>query len=368
MIDTGAVPSSTEGTRNGEELGDEMSTTSKPLPRCLTTSTILTNGFVSDTDSLFDESEHGEQDLSLDRNMSKMEKNPLEKALRSVTKKVKSWRKKLAKRRQLQEAHLVEQVQKETEFANSPEGIRLRQKRLESLGEMGVALFAPIEGAFGDDRDDHEDHKKELLIFRTETPAEHDSVNDDHGQVHVVPDDPTIPRLLSEGIMTQLAKAMPFTLHGRSWKRLFSISRDGDSFGTFMDSVKRNDYTVIVVQTTRGEIIGGFADAAWDCRTIEGCFYGAGTSFLFSLIQSNDHPDPFQIYRWRGVNDYSQMCRQGCIGMGGGGGSFGLCVQDDFTKGSSGACETYGNSGPLTSSQCFDVLNFEVYGFADRTW
>lgn len=368
MLDTGAVPSSMEEARNGEELGDEMPR-GKLLPRSLTTSTIRTNGFVSDTDSLLDESEDGDQDLTLDQDIHKMEKNPLEKALRSVTKKVLSWRKKLAKRQKLQEAHLLQQVQKETEFANSPEGIRLRQKRLESLGEMGVALFAPIEGAFGEDRDDHEDRKKELKLCRTDTPAnaQHDNGND-HIQVQVIPDDPTIPRLLSEGIMNQLVKAMPFTLHGRSWKRLFSISRDGDSFGTFMDSVKRNDYTVIVVQTTRGEIIGGFADAAWDCRTIEGCFYGAGTSFLFSLIQSNDHPDPFQIYRWRGVNDYSQMCRQGCIGMGGGGGSFGLCVQDDFTKGSSGACETYGNSGPLTSSQCFDILNFEVYGFADRTW
>ncbi|KAI2510153.1 hypothetical protein MHU86_4185 [Fragilaria crotonensis] len=363
-------PRSEQPTRN-DSTG---STTSKPLIRILTTTTLSSSTCRSDMDSLSDESVQGEfleQDSSIA--MHKEAPNPLEKALRSVTKKVLKWRKKMAQRRKAQEAHLLQQVQKEAEFAHSPEGIRLRRKRLESLGEMGLALFAPIEGAFSESRDELDvgelSEPKTTMVARSEAPADDDIDHaDDFIRIQVAPDDNTIPRLLSEGIMKELVKAMPYTLRGRSWTRLFSITRDGDSFGSFLNGVERNESTVVVVQTTKGEIIGGFADATWECRGVDGNFFGAGTSFIFSLVRSQENSDPIQIFRWQGVNDYSQVCRQGCIGMGGGGGSFGLFLQDDFTKGSSGACDTFGNAGPLTSSPCFDILNFEVYGFSERVW
>ena len=368
---------SVEGPRSEPACGDDSTSMScKPLIRILTTTTISSTSCPSDMDSLGDESiqeERLEQDSAIAMDESSSAPNPLEKALQAVTKKVAKWRKKMAQRRKAQEAHLLQQVQKEAEFAHSPEGMRLRRKRLESLGEMGVALFAPIEGAFCESRDeldaDDEPGPKRMLTVRSEAAVDCDADHaDDFIRVHVVPDDDTVPRLLSEGVMKELVKAMPYTLRGRSWTRLFSITRDGDSFGTFLNCVERSECTVVVIQTTRGEIIGGFADATWECRGVDGNFFGAGTSFLFSLVRSQPHSDPVQIYRWQGVNDYSQVCRQGCIGMGGGGGSFGLFLQDDFTKGSSGACETYGNPGPLTSSPCFDILNFEVYGFSERFW
>lgn len=360
-----------EDSQSERTCGDDSTMICKPLLRILTTTTLSSTSCPSDMDSLAEESVQ-EELLEKDSDRPSSAPNPLEKALRSVTKKVSKWRKKMAQRRKVQEAHLLQQVQKEAEFAHSPEGIRLRRKRLESLGEMGMALFAPIEGAFSECRDeldaDGVSGPKEMLMTRSAGPVDDDDDHaDDFIRIHVVPDDDSIPRLLSESVMKELVKAMPYTLLGRSWTRLFSITRDGDSFGTFLNGVEQNESTVVVIQTTRGEIIGGFADATWECRGADGNFFGAGTSFLFSLVRS-EHADPVRIYRWQGANDYSQVCRQGCIGMGGGGGCFGLFLQDDFTKGSSGACETYGNPGPLTSAECFDILNFEVYGFSERFW
>jgi hypothetical protein len=45
------------------------------------------------------------------------------------------------------------------------------------------------------------------------------------------------------------------------------------------------------------------------------------------------------------------------IAFGGGGdeGDFGLCVEDDFRRGSTGRCETFGNE-PLCSQDQFGVL------------
>ena len=345
--------------------GPEEEMVGKPLTRNLTTNTLSTS-CLSDMESLAisPTASSGARKEVLEETTTSLEdivsSSPLEKAFRSVGKSVQDWRMKMTQRRQFREAHLLQEAHKETEFANSSEGIQLRQKRLENLGEMGMALFSPIDGAFDSRNEEEHETKDSFARTTTEIPLD----GDNEIRIHVIPDDDTIPHLLSESVMKELVKAMPFTLHGRSWKRLYSITRDGDSFEAFLNGIQKNEYTLVVVQTTRGEILGGFADAAWDlgCRTIDGRFFGTGTSFLFSLAQG-----PIQIFRWKGVNEYSQLCRHGCIGMGGGGGSFGLFLQDDFTRGSSGACDTYGNQSPLASSECFDILNFEVYGF-ERFW
>ena len=69
-----------------------------------------------------------------------------------------------------------------------------------------------------------------------------------------------------------------------------------------------------------------------------------------------------RVFRWTGANSYFMHCSDDAIAMGGGGGAFGLCVEDAFARGSTGACATYGN-GPLCAAGTFEVLNFECFGF-----
>ena len=80
-------------------------------------------------------------------------------------------------------------------------------------------------------------------------------------------------------------------------------------------------------------------------------------------------PDPpdddgprVSCFPWTGANNYFMMCSESSIAMGGGGGSFGFFLDDDFSRGSSGPSETYGNP-PLAASSEFDVVNFECWGF-----
>ena len=50
------------------------------------------------------------------------------------------------------------------------------------------------------------------------------------------------------------------------------------------------------------------------------------------------------------------------VALGGGGGSFGLYLEDDFSRGTTGSCETFQNA-PLCSQEDFDVSTMELWGF-----
>ena len=203
--------------------------------------------------------------------------------------------------------------------------------------------------------------------------------------VHVVSDRVDQGLMLTRDQMRELQGAMPRTLRYKYWKRLFSIAHHGDSFETFLRNTSGYSHTLMVLQTDQGDVLGGFADAEWDRPRGHGSRYvGTGCSFLFAVRDSGE----VQLHRWKGVNDYNQICsrNEGSLGMGGGGcrGMFGLLVHSNFSRGASGPCETYGNCAALMSDQggpaavpetdegtmamigseeYFSIVRFEVYGF-----
>jgi hypothetical protein len=125
---------------------------------------------------------------------------------------------------------------------------------------------------------------------------------------------------------------------------------------------------LLVVQTTLGEVFGGYVESPWTPHS-DG-FYGLGQACLFSCHQPQQQRDGdgaaalLQVYKWTGANRYLQVCdatsRMICIG--GGGDSFGICLEQDFSVGSTGPCDTFANA-PLCRQENFQVLNMEVYGF-----
>jgi len=81
------------------------------------------------------------------------------------------------------------------------------------------------------------------------------------------------------------------------------------------------------------------------------------------------YKDALYIFHWTGENNYNQICDvdRGTFGMGGGGSksSFGWFVQDNFTIGSTGICDTFSNP-PLTKRRrdgLFEIVDMDVYGF-----
>uniref|UniRef100_A0A7S2PL69 TLDc domain-containing protein n=1 Tax=Leptocylindrus danicus TaxID=163516 RepID=A0A7S2PL69_9STRA len=262
-----------------------------------------------------------------------------------------------------------------------------RVKSMEKLGKPTVSLFYPLNPAFeewhsadyqSDDETNGESHPDDSVDEEASVEPE---LVAEFVLEHSLDE---FPRILSNDVMQEIARrGLPIALTLRKWKRIYSVAKDGDSMKTMLYLVSRYRYTLMVIKSTRGDIFGAFANDTWEERGSRGkTFYGSGQSFLFSVKSSlakvDNAPicemqpyaptnrDQVEIYKWKGTNVYLQMCdtSNDRIAMGGGGnsGSFGLCVEDSFRRGSTGYCETFGNPR-LCSDNEFDILDMEMYGF-----
>lgn len=174
---------------------------------------------------------------------------------------------------------------------------------------------------------------------------------------------PFCPYLLQQSQRQAIAKlGLPAAIAHCRWKRLYSLARDGDSFDAFLRLVEGHHRTLLVIRTTKGEIFGGYADSEWKAQHQGNPeFYGSAQAFLFRVVNEGA-----KIYGWTGANRYIQFIdfKHTMLALGGGGdvGAFGLCVANDFQKGSSGNCATFENE-PLCTEGNFDILDVECYGF-----
>jgi hypothetical protein len=186
-----------------------------------------------------------------------------------------------------------------------------------------------------------------------------------------------VPYILSQAQMKSIAMMAlpPALLYFSKWKRLYSLERDGDSFmGSFLRKVEGQAKTLLIIETTKGHKFGGYAECPWESQGggIGGVFYGTSQSCLFSFRKKQPTPtdgtdEELLVYKWSGANRYIQLIDvyNKLIAFGGGGkeAEFGLCIQDDFRKGSTGRCATFGND-PLCEDTQFDIMNVEFWGFS----
>ena len=112
------------------------------------------------------------------------------------------------------------------------------------------------------------------------------------------------------------------------------------------------------------EASGGDDKDAEPRRTPDGRRIWRSRGHILDIIPDPPDDDGPRVacFPWTGANNYFMMCSESSIAMGGGGGSFGFFLDDDFSRGSSGPSETYGNP-PLAGTSEFDVVNFECWGF-----
>ncbi|KAG6597984.1 Oxidation resistance protein 1 [Phytophthora cinnamomi] len=151
--------------------------------------------------------------------------------------------------------------------------------------------------------------------------------------------------------------ALPITSQLCRWFRIYSIEANGSSLETLLILAQRQSPTLLVVKDAEGNVFGGFASDEWH-RAFH--YYGTGESFLFSFSNAST-AGGFMKYQWSRKNSYFMLCSDESLIMGGGG-NFGLFLDSDLSRGTSGACETY-NSPPLTTSQEFTCVHVELWGF-----
>jgi hypothetical protein len=260
----------------------------------------------------------------------------------------------------------------------------------EVVGDYGLTLFSPLDKkalsstskrSLEEDRKASEAQSDEFGLIEdsdsSETPHfdDDDYFNHEVIPVQIAPEDNPedlilSPRIMAESMFQQISdEALPRNLRMYEWERAFCISRDGDAFFTMLEMCNTFKHTLIVIKTTTGNILGGFASETWkdqDGFNYRNSFYGTGICFLFSDFPRNSDPDKkLSFYPWTGVNNYCQICDvdRGKIAMGGGEGDFGLIIDDAFQRGSTGRCSTFNNPALVPSiGGSFDILEFEVYG------
>jgi TLD len=305
------------------------------------------------------------------------------------------------------------------------ETVPINKPQIESLrdavGDFGIALFAPLLDF------DKEDHRGGREIFKstqetvtsssctaTTTQAESESdqyqleddddldgphddedVNNDDDDreyavdtVQIVPESlaqiNACPPILSEQNIQYLQTYLPFSIRDYIWERRFVIGLHGDSFCTLLQKCEGYKNSMVVIRTTCGLILGGYASEEWRVcsasgsnssigatnhkskyRSMRHSYYGTGQSYIFgsSTLHGSEHRNETTlcVYPWTGHNDYCQICDvdRSILCMGGVG-EFGWIVSDNFTVGRTGPCATY-NNPPLIENTTFRIADFEIY-------
>ena len=223
----------------------------------------------------------------------------------------------------------------------------------------------------------HSDHSNDDDDCTNNTQKQHEPVDDNNDMIKQPPE-VYPPYLLSADEMYQIAvHVLPRNIVYCKWKRYYSLARDGDSFDNCLRQVQHCKQSLMIIRTTKNDRFGTYVDAPWDTThshthgTIQ--YYGGPETCLFKMVQNptdNTRNDDEKrrskvvCYKWSGLNRYIQLCdhQNKMIAIGGGNGSFGLCIQQDFQYGSTGTCATFNNE-PLCPDEQFSILDVEIYGF-----
>jgi LysM repeat protein len=163
-----------------------------------------------------------------------------------------------------------------------------------------------------------------------------------------------ISSILTVEQMIHLRLHFPLILRYDTWYLLYSVLKDGADLVSFFKLVKGSQYTLIVIETTDGEILGGFTSEEWG---ISKEFYGSGECFVYCFDDNK-----VVKYTWSQNNDFSMYSNHEKVGMGGGGEGFAFVLDSDFYSGGTYESATYGNK-KLAKHDTFLVKNVEIWGF-----
>mmetsp|Transcript_22218 Transcript_22218/g.45288 ORF Transcript_22218/g.45288 Transcript_22218/m.45288 type:complete len:277 (-) Transcript_22218:141-971(-) len=77
------------------------------------------------------------------------------------------------------------------------------------------------------------------------------------------------PPILSTDIVEQIVEdGLPWAVQEMKWDRLFSSSRDGTNFGTFMRKTRGHAQTIVVAKSSNGKIVGAYATEPWSGKKL----------------------------------------------------------------------------------------------------
>jgi len=101
-------------------------------------------------------------------------------------------------------------------------------------------------------------------------------------------------------------------------------------------------------------VFGAFSAEEWH---VAHRYYGTGETFVFTLRPK------LAVFKWTGKNPFYILSAEDSLAMGGGG-TFALWLDADFSNGSSMECSTFRNAC-LASQEQFTCLRLECFELQD---
>lgn len=154
-----------------------------------------------------------------------------------------------------------------------------------------------------------------------------------------------------------LQSSLPNIVKGCQWVLLYSTLRHGISLRTLIrKSADLSGPGLLIIGDRKGAIFGGLVNCP-----LKPCpkrkYQGTNQTFVFTTR----YGEP-RLFRATGANRYFYLCLNDLLAFGGGG-NFALSLDEDLLTGSSGPCETFGNSC-LAHDPEYELKNVELWGFA----
>ena len=176
----------------------------------------------------------------------------------------------------------------------------------------------------------------------------------------IVLPDPVIPDGASEVITSlesgEIKMSLPRRFQRYQWSLLYRISRDGSSYTSISQVLKRKRSVLILIRTRGGERIGAFAPNGVSVG--ERNSMTNGEAFVFAFTPELNR------YKWARTSQFTISLSTEAF-MIGGAGSAAIWIDGRFLNGFSERCNAF-NSPQLTTNGEFKVSELELWFVGDE--
>lgn len=166
----------------------------------------------------------------------------------------------------------------------------------------------------------------------------------------------THPIVLSSSIMNQLIPFLPLTTTSNTnvWLK-YSLVRDGANYNTLLHKICGAISTILVIQTTQGDVFGSFTNVPW---RLQPRVFGNGQAFVWKVVDSQQQQHVAVYPAQSSIPN--QVCRKDQMGIGVTSDGWALCIQgDSLQQGTSSSSSIFQN--PSLCKDVFVIANMEVW-------
>ncbi|XP_042376416.1 oxidation resistance protein 1-like isoform X2 [Zingiber officinale] len=174
---------------------------------------------------------------------------------------------------------------------------------------------------------------------------------------------------MSANLFDFFGSCLPNIVKGCQWILLYSTWKHGISFQTLLrKSADPPGPCLLIVGDMQGAIFGGLLNSPLKptSKRKYQLVSRAQAKPLCSVQFMGSQDSSEQLTLITGANRFYYLCLNDQLAFGGGQ-NFALSIEEDLLRGSSGPCETFGNSCLAHNSE-FELKNVELWGFAHSSY